>query len=211
MTRKLQDPAGFTPLQALEGTSRRDVPSRVFRGVGRPNTVSGAKPSDVPDRLVTGFTFLEVLVSAFILALVSTIILLGAAAGRRNAIVRSSAQQIAGFLRETGGLALNGVKAANCDPANVDCSRYLVIFGPSGRKSEYVRRAVGGGTEVRSVLPAGAVFPVTEQEVRFAYTPPTLTATAAAIALEHTTGVPRWWVCVTSLGGVEVHTGSCPP
>lgn len=160
---------------------------------------------------LSGFTFLEVLVNVFILALISTILLLGASSARRNAIVRGAAQQIAGFLRETGGLALNGVKAANCDPANVDCSRYRVIFGPSGRKSEYVRRAVGGGTEVRAVLPAGAVFPVTEQEVRFAYTPPTLTATATVIALEHTTGAPRWLVCVTSLGSIAVHTGSCPP
>lgn len=162
-------------------------------------------------RNASGFTFLEVLVSAFILALVSGMLLLGAAAARKNAIVRTAAQQVASFFRETGGLALNGVKASGCDPNSIDCSRYRVILSPAGRKNEYVRRAVGGGAEVRAFLPSGAVFPLADQEVQFDYVPPTLVTTAAAVALEHLTGTPRWLVCVTSLGSVEVRTGSCPP
>ncbi|TSC64566.1 MAG: hypothetical protein G01um1014106_63 [Parcubacteria group bacterium Gr01-1014_106] len=154
-----------------------------------------------------GITFIEVLVTVFIVGLMSTILLVGAVGARRNATVRTAAQQVAAFLRETGNLALNGVKAEDCDPSDSQCSAYRVTLGPSDTKTAYMRQALGGGEEVRVPLPVGAVFPVTNQEVEFVYTPPILSATAAEIAITHTTGAPRWLVCVTSLGSVTVQTG----
>lgn len=163
-------------------------------------------------RWSSGFTLIEVLVSAFVIGLLSAILLVGAVGARRNATVRTAAQQVAAFLRDTGNLALNGVKATNCDPSNIECSAYTVTLGPSGRADEYVRQAVGGGAEVRATLPVGAVFPVTAQEVQFVYTPPTLSATESQIVVAHPHGTPRWLVCVTLLGSVDVRTGeSCLP
>ncbi|MDP3685592.1 MAG: prepilin-type N-terminal cleavage/methylation domain-containing protein [bacterium] len=159
----------------------------------------------------SGFTLLEAVVSLSILALLSTILLVGAAAARRQAVVRSAAQQVAGFLRETRGLSLNGVKNPGCDePLNQrrpECSQYRVDFNPP---SEYIRSAVGGGAVVRGVLPAGAVFsPV--QRVTFRYKPPTIEADpATSTTITHGSGSPRWTVCVTALGSVEVRSGgSC--
>lgn len=163
-------------------------------------------------RWSSGFTFIEVLVSIFVLGAISTILLVGAVGARRNATVRTAAQQLAAFLRDTGSLALNGVKADDCDPNNIECSAYRVTLSPSGRTSEYVRQAVAGGAEVRATLPVGAVLPFADQEVRFVYTPPTLAATAAQIVVAHPSGTPRWLVCVTALGSVNVQTGeNCVP
>lgn len=160
----------------------------------------------------SGVTFIEVLVSVFIMGLTSTILLVGAVGARRNATVRTSAQQVAAFLRDTGNRALNGVKADNCDPSNIECSAYRVTLGPPGNTNEYVRQAVAGGDEVRARLPAGAVFTVTAQEVEFVYTPPTLSATESQIVVAHPSGTPRWLVCVTFLGSVDVQAGqNCSP
>lgn len=161
-----------------------------------------------------GFTLLEMLVSVFILVLISTILLVSAVSARKQAAVRSAAHQVAGFIREAGNLALNGVKAPGCTPqSRPDCSHYKVVFRVGGDARRYSREALGGGTIVHAVLPAGAVFADPPGLVTtFRYVPPTVTADPSPITIriEHVTGAPRWLVCVNSFRNVEVRsTGSC--
>ena len=161
-----------------------------------------------------GLTLIELVVSVSILVLVSTILLVGAVSERKHAVVRSAAHQVAGFLRETGNLALNGVKAPGCpQQERRECSQYRVTFQDGGN-NRYSRRAEGGGATISAVLPAGAVFSSdTTGATLVKYEPPIITTDppgGRTITIQHASGSPTWLVCVRGLGSVEVRsTGPC--
>lgn len=158
-----------------------------------------------------GLSLIEVMVSAAVVAIVAAIAVTGSLAARRAAVARAGAEQVAAFLRQTAGFALNGVKAPGCDladPTNVPrCSQYEVRV--SQGSSTYDRSAVGGGAPDVQALPVGVRFG-DDRAVSFRYTPPTLTTTRASILVRHVSGSPVWRICVNTLGRIDLRPDACP-
>lgn len=158
-----------------------------------------------------GVSLIEVLVSAAVVAIVSTLAVTGSLAARRAAVARAGAEQVAAFLRQTAGFTLNGVKAPGCDladAANVPrCSQYDVHLTQSS--STYARSAVGGGPAAVQALPVGARFG-DDRTVSFRYTPPTLTTTATGIIVRHVSGSPVWRICTNTIGRIDLRRDTCP-
>lgn len=144
-------------------------------GLGSPSTTFGAAKSGA------GFTFIEIMVSITILVVVSGILLFGTSVARRTFAVRSAAEQVGGFLRETADLALNGVKDPRCTLADTDaayrtCFQYQVAF-PSD--ISYLRTSLattGSPPLARRQLPTGVRF-ASSATILFQYTPPVLAVT----------------------------------
>lgn len=156
--------------------------------------------------------------SAGVVALISTLLLVSSLAARRESLVRRAAEEFAGFLRETSGLALNGVKAPGCG-TEAACSIYVVRYQRNSRR--YTRWAAfnQGATVTEHFLPPGALFRPPTGTVRFRFTPPTLTLTTRPVSPPviqiryGRTNKQGWQVCVTKSASVVVLKEGlvCPP
>ena len=166
-----------------------------------------------------GYSLIEAVVTIAILGILTGLILSGVITARRNAAVRSAANQFSGHLREAESLAQSGVTDPGClDAASTiddrrECSKYRVSF--VGDQTTYVRDVVLNGTSYGAItftLPAGAKFqgsgPTT---MTFTYTPPVITVEDPSnVTLTHAAGPStQSFVCVSSLGVIEVRPGSC--
>lgn len=155
--------------------------------------------------------------SAGVVALISTLLLASSLAARRESLVRRAAEEFAGFLRETGGLALNGVKAPGCG-AEAACSTYVVEYLEN--TGQYARRtaSTSGGTVTTKFLPPGAMFRAPTGTVKFLFTPPTLTTDPVSPVIQigrinASDEKSAWQVCVTNSVSVVVRKAglACPP
>lgn len=164
-----------------------------------------------------GLTIIEAIVSISIVSIISGLLLVGASPVRRAAPVRNGALALAGFLRETATLAVNGVKEPSCG-TTAECSQYAVHY--VGGSGAYTRAAAGGGATAERRLPLGVRF-ARSGSVTFRLVPPLLSVetesgllspgTKHQIPVEHVSGGQRWQVCVDGGGGVSVAADLCEP
>lgn len=159
---------------------------------------------------IVGMTLVELLVATGVVILLASLGVNATLAAQRHAVVRTAAADIAGFLQQTAGFALNGVKAAGCTPATaVNCSQYRVTVSV-GEKS-LQRQAVGGGVIDTRTFATVRLNP-SASTVEFRYSPPVLDALPAPFTLvvQHPQGAPTRNVCVSARAAVEVRSGTCP-
>lgn len=179
-----------------------------------------------------GFSMIEAIVVASVIATMSALVLTGASGARDTYQVRNAAQQFASDLRETVLLTKNGVNVPCPPPLTPEesrqCSSYKIVVPIAGGDT-YVRKVVVGtysyGTKTFS-LPPGVKFITTDNNLTasfdFVFPATSVTALTGSVfpgsgvlgtlgftmANKNDTSIKNC-VSITSNGSVSVKSGSC--